>query len=230
MLLTGIVGGIVAIVAAITAATGGFASAGAGPEQAPVGKTIDQVHFTTQVLGASWVTQKLGKHRYRNMAARMRVTNTSDRPATLLEYTKGVVPLQAWAGALLAAQGKAYTGGTETDELTPGIPTDVVVQYTPNDGETHAKQLSLRFCSYEHRSEFYYTGHQIWATECDSWASFDPRELVGPRSITAPGLSKAQIAAKAKALNAQGTAARKKKVFNPEGIVAQVNIPLKGGA
>jgi len=230
MLIAGIAVGVVSVAVAVTAATGGFASAGSGPQQTPLGASIDQVHFTSKVLGGSWTTEKLGKHTYRNMSARLRVTNTGDRPATLIEYTKSVIPLQAWGGALLAAQAKAYTGGTETDELTPGIPTDVVVQYTPNTGEEHAKQLSLRFCTYEHRSDFYYSGHQVWVPECDNWATFDPREMVGPKDITAPGLSPAQIRQKAHRLNQQGAAARKAKVFDPTGVVAQVNIPLKGGS
>lgn len=229
LLMSAIASGLAATALVATTVTGGFAAEGSGPDVAPVGESIDQVHFETKVLGASWVTQKLGKRAYRNMAARLRVTNTADRPTTLADYTKAVIPLQAWGGALLSAQAKAYTGGTETDELTPGVPTDVVVKYTPNDNERHAGRLSLRFCGFEHRSDFYYSGHQIWVPECDSWGSFDPREMVSPKDITAPGHSPAEIAQKARELNKQGSAARKKKVFNPDGIVAQVNVPLRGG-
>lgn len=228
--MTAIAGGLVAVAVAVTAATHGFDSEGPSPAEVPIGTTIDQVHFQSTVLGASWTKQKLGPRVYRSMTARLRVTNTSDRPASLIDYTKAVIPLQAWGGALLAAEAKAYTGGTESDQLTPGVPTDVVVKYSPNDSEAHATHLTLRFCDFQHRSDFYYTGHEVWVPACNSWASFDPREMVGPDAITAPGLTRAQIAQKARELNKQGADARKRKVFDPEGIVAQVDIPLKGGA
>lgn len=228
--ITAVAVGVVSVLIAVTAATGGLASDGTGPEQVPLGKSIDQVHFESTVLGGSWTTEKLGRRTYRNMTARIRVTNTSDRPATLFDYAKAVIPLQAWGGAMLSAQAKAYTGGTKTDELTPGVPTDVVINYTPNEGEEHAKRLTLRFCGFQHRSDFYYRGHQVWVPDCNTWSSFDPREMVSPQDIKAPGLSQAQLAQKARELNKQGAEARKRKVFDPEGIVAQVSIPLKGGS
>ena len=224
-------GGVVVILLAITAVLGGFDSDGSGPPVTPIGKNIDQVRFESVVLGGSWGKQTILKKTSRFMAARVRVTNTGDRPASVNDFIASVIPLQAWGGGTLSAfDTKAYTGGTETDQLTPGVPTDVVLRYTPNAGQEHATVLNLRFCSFQHRSDFYYRGHLVWVPDCATWGTFDPREMVAPKDITAPGLSPAQIQQKARELNKQGEAARKKKVFDTHGIVAQVNIPLKGAS
>lgn len=222
--------GFVAVLIAITGATGGLASDGTGPATKPIGATIDQVHFRSTVLGAQWTRKKVLGKVQRSIAVRLRVTNTADRPAALLDYLKSVIPLQAWAGGLLSADGKAYTGGTETDQLTPGIPTDVVVNYTPDDSQAHTTRLDLRFCGYEHRSDFYYSGHQVWVVGCLGWSVFDPREMVSPRDISGPGVTPAVARKKARELNEQGHAARKSKVYATDGVVAEVDLTVKGGA
>lgn len=217
------------LLAAVIAVTGGFASDGTGPDDVAVGKPVDQNQFTSTVVTGYWEQKKVLGKTSRSMVARLRVTNTGDRSASLNDYLRTVIPLQAWGGGLLSTiDTKAYIGGSDTDQLPPGIPADVLAHYTPNKGEEHTTKLTLRFCSVEHRSDFYYRGHQVWVPECDNWASLDKRELVGPNMISGPGITQRQKVQKADELRKQGEAARKAKAFSTTGIVAQVNVPLKG--
>lgn len=226
--IAAISGGVLAILIAVTAATGGFASENTGPARIPLGKNVDQHRFQTTVLGGYWTKKKILSKTYRSMVARLRVTNTGGRPATLDDYLGTVIPLQAYAGgALSTLDTKAYSGGTETHDLPVGVPVDVLAHYTPNTGEEHTTRLTLRFCELDRRSAFFYQGHQIWSVACGGWSTLDPRQMVGPQAITGPGLTWQQKVQKAKELNRQGEAAHKKKVLSTEGITAQVDIPLK---
>lgn len=230
--ISAVAGGVVVLLIAVIAVTGGFASDGTAPRTVPLGKSIDQTEFQTTVLGGYWAqhTNAIGQTT-RTMVARLRVTNAGDRTASLDDYLKTVVPLQAWGGGLLSTiDTTAYNAGGKIDQLPPGIPVDVLAHYTPNPGDRHATTLNLRFCQVQHRSDFYYRGHQVWVPACEGWDVFDRREMVAPRDISGPGITQQQKVQKANELHKQGEAARKKKVFSYTGIVAQVNVPLKGAS
>lgn len=221
-----ITGGVVILLTGVIAVTGGFASDSA-LKQVPVGESIDQNQFKTTVIGGYWTKNASG----REMVARMRVTNTGDKTVSLNDFLKAAIPLQAWKRALISTiNTEAYTGGSKTDELTPGIPVDVRAHYLPDPGQGHATRLTLRFCGIEHRSDFYYQGHQVWVEACEGWGSFDPRETVAPQDISGPGVTWQQKVQKANELHRQGEATRKKRVFNTDGVIAQVNVPLKGAS
>lgn len=227
-----VTGGVLVLLIAVIAVTGGFASDGTAPPTVPLGKSIDQTEFQTTVLNGYWAqhTNVIGQTT-RTMVARLRVTNVGDRTASLDDYLKTVVPLQAWgAGLLSTIDTTAYIGSDKVEQLPPGIPVDVLAHYTPNTSDKHATTLNLRFCQIQHRSDFYYRGHQVWVPACDGWGVFDRRELVAPRDISGPGITQQQKVQKANELHKQGEAARKKKVFSYTGIVAQVNVPLKGAS
>ena len=181
------------------AVTGGFAGEGPGPDVVAVGKPVDQVRFSSTVLGAGWERHKLLGKAHRYMVARIRVTNTSDRSVALNDYAQSVIPLQAWGGSVLQKY-EAATGGTETQTLQPGVPTDVSFQLTPDTGQEHARSPNLRFCQWENHDDFFY-GHRYWLRDCKNWYGIYLKD-----------------------------AERKRNAYNPEGIAAQVNIRLKGGA
>lgn len=189
---------VVLVIGAI-AVTGGFAAEGSGPDVVAAGKPVDQVRFSSTVLSAGWERHKLlGKvHRY--IVVRLRVTNTSDRSVALIDYAQSVIPLQAWGGSVLQKYA-ATTGGTRTQTLQPGVPTDVRFQLTPDRGQEHTRTLNLRFCEWEHHGDFFY-GHKYWLRLCQNWYGIHLKD-----------------------------AERKRNAYDPEGIAAQVNVKLTGGA
>jgi hypothetical protein len=190
---------VVVLVIGITAATGGFAASGGGPDVVATGRPVDQVKFSSVAVSAAWERKALNNKMHRYIVARLRVTNTSDRTVAVNDYIQSVIPLQAWGGSILQEY-KAYSGGTETDSLQPGIPTDLSMQLTPDKGQESAKTLNLRFCTYEDDDDFFY-GHKNWIRDCANWYGiFIPDKQ------------------------------RRANAYSSSGIAAQVNVPVKGGA
>jgi hypothetical protein len=197
--VAGAVTAVILLVVGITAATGGFAADGGGPDVVATGTPVDQVKFSSVALSAAWERHKLDGKSHRYIVARLRVTNTSDRTVPVNDYIQSVIPLQAWGGSILQEY-KAYSGGTETDTLQPGIPTDLTMQLTPDKGQEAATTLNLRFCAYDHDDDFFY-GHKNWMRACANWYG-----------IFLPDKQ------------------RRANAYNTNGIAAQVNVPVKGGA
>lgn len=179
-------------------AVGGLATEPDGPKKEKAGAAVDQSRFHTKVVDAAWRMHKNGSFGKpkRWLDVDLRVTNTSDDSVELLDYLKSVLVVQAWGSSLLN-QYTATSGGSQTKTLQPGIATKVRMSLVPDKGNEHVEKVNVRLCGYEHRSDFFYGGHMFWSYECKNW-----------QNVT------------------QGDKKRKKNALDPDGYVAQIDLPV----
>lgn len=147
-----------------TAAAGGFATA---PEKPPKrlgqGSTVDQEQFTTTFVGSRTLSEPglFGSPAKRFLEIELRVTNKGDETAiTGLLYEGGLAGGSLGSSLLKITptiKGKygasvfSPTGGGESTQLHPALPTSVVVKYELEDRQRAPKQLTIDVGKYEWR-------------------------------------------------------------------------------
>ncbi|GAA3415846.1 hypothetical protein [Streptosporangium vulgare] len=147
-----------------TAAVGGFATA---PEKPPKrlgqGSTVDQEQFTTTFVGSRTLSEPglFGSPAKRFLEIELRVTNKGDETAiTGLPYEGGLGGGSLGSSLLKitpAIKGKygasvfSPTGGGESTQLHPALPTSVVIKYELEDRQRVPKQLTIDVGKYEWR-------------------------------------------------------------------------------
>ncbi|GAA4180308.1 hypothetical protein GCM10022252_02940 [Streptosporangium oxazolinicum] len=148
----------------VTAALGGFATA---PEKPPKrlgqGSTVDQEQFTTTFVGSRTTSEPglFGSPAKRFLEIEFRVVNKGDETAGMgLPYESGLGG-GSFGSSLLkitpAINGKygasvfTPTGGGESSQLHPALPTNVVVRYELEDRQRPPKQLTIDVGTYEWR-------------------------------------------------------------------------------
>ncbi|MEU8379593.1 hypothetical protein [Streptosporangium sp. NPDC048865] len=148
----------------VTAALGGFATA---PEKPPKrlgqGATVDQEQFTTTFVGSRTLSEPglFGSPAKRFLEIELRVVNKGDETAiTGLPYSGGLGGGSLGSSLLKinpAINGKygasifSPTGGGESVQLHPALPTSVVVKYELEDRQRAPKQLTIDVGTYEWR-------------------------------------------------------------------------------
>lgn len=178
----GVVAALVVLVAGFWPG-GGKQSAQASPthvEHVGPGHAVDQGEFRTEVLrarvrrtaGVSGVggPPRLALNLY------LRVTDIGDRPVDVTAYTRSLIVLPKFTESTLLAGQAAETGGTQTHQLQPAVPTQLRISYPVTTASSAPRELHVRMCGYEHKPDFYY-GHEIWESQCKAWnITMKPKE------------------------------------------------------
>ncbi|MFF3440851.1 hypothetical protein [Streptosporangium sp. NPDC002721] len=148
----------------VTAATGGFATApDKPPKRLGQGATVDQEQFTTTFVGSRTLSEPglFGSPPKRFLEIELRVVNKGDETAITGLLYEGGLGGGSLGSSLVritpAIKGKygaslfSPTGGGESTQLHPALPTSVVVKYELEDGQRAPKQLTIDVGKYEWR-------------------------------------------------------------------------------
>ncbi|WP_329426227.1 hypothetical protein OG339_39110 [Streptosporangium sp. NBC_01495] len=147
----------------VTAALGGFATApDTPPKRLGQGSTVDQEQFTTTFVGSRTTSEPglFGSPAKRFLEIEFRVLNKGDETADMgLPYEGGPPGGGSFGASLLkitpAIKGKygasvfTPTGGGESSQLHPALPTSVVVRYELEGRQRPPKQLTIDVGKYE---------------------------------------------------------------------------------
>ncbi|MER5645512.1 hypothetical protein [Streptosporangium sp. NPDC002524] len=147
-----------------TAALGGFATAAEKPpKRLGQGSTVDQEQFTTTFVGSRTLSEPglFGSPAKRFLEIELRVVNKGDETASTGLLYEGTLAGGSLGTSLLkitpAIKGKygaslfSPTGGGESTQLHPALPTSVVVKYELEDKQRIPKQLTIDVGKYEWR-------------------------------------------------------------------------------
>ncbi|MGJ6966116.1 hypothetical protein ACSDR0_29825 [Streptosporangium sp. G11] len=165
----------------VTAALGGFATApDKPPQRLGQGATVDQEQFTTTFVGSRTLSEpgQFGSPAKRFLEIELRVTNKGDETANMgLPYESGPGG-SSFGSSLLkitpAIKGKygasvfTTTGGGESGQLHPALPTNVLVRYELEDNQRAPKQLTIDVGKYEWRDGITLTPGWFVVTENDA--------------------------------------------------------------
>ncbi|MEU4536707.1 hypothetical protein AB0G15_17745 [Streptosporangium sp. NPDC023825] len=148
----------------VTAALGGFATApDKPPKRLGQGSTVDQEQFTTTFVGSRTLSEPglFGGPAKRFLEIELRVVNKGDETAITGLLYEGTLAGGSLGTSLLkitpAIKGKygasvfSPTGGGESTQLHPALPTSVVVRYELEDRQRAPKQLTIDVGKYEWR-------------------------------------------------------------------------------
>jgi len=148
----------------VTAALGGFATApDKPPEQLGQGATVDQEQFTTTFVGSRAVSEPglFGGPAKRLLEIEFLVTNKGEETAGMgVPYQEGLgggsfgTSLLKVTPEIKGEYGASVftpTGGGESSQLHPALPTSVVVRYELEDGQRPPRQLTIDVGTYEWR-------------------------------------------------------------------------------
>ncbi|MEU4404177.1 hypothetical protein AB0F88_06610 [Streptosporangium sp. NPDC023963] len=148
----------------VTAAVGGFATApDKPPKRLGQGSTVDQEQFTTTFVGSRTLSEPglFGGPAKRFLEIELRVVNKGDETAITGLLYEGTLAGGSLGTSLLkitpAIKGKygasvfSPTGGGESTQLHPALPTSVVVRYELEDRQRAPKQLTIDVGKYEWR-------------------------------------------------------------------------------
>ncbi|MER6825695.1 hypothetical protein ABT352_06885 [Streptosporangium sp. NPDC000563] len=149
---------------AVTTVLGGFATA---PEKPPKrlgqGSTVDQEQFTTTFVGSRTVSEPglFGGPAKRLLEIELLVVNKGEETAgTGVPYQEGhgggsfgtsLLKVSPEIKGKYGASVFTPTGGGESSQLHPALPTSVVVRYELEDGQRPPRQLTIDVGTYEWR-------------------------------------------------------------------------------
>ncbi|WP_440099852.1 hypothetical protein [Streptosporangium sp. H16] len=165
----------------VTAALGGFATApDKPPKRLGQGSTVDQEQFTTTFVGSRTVSEPglFGSPAKRFLEIEFRVVNKGDETASTGLLYEGGLAGGSFGSSLLkitpAIKGKygasvfSPTGGGESAQLHPALPTGVVVRYELEDKQRAPKQLTIDVGKYEWREGITLSPGWFLVTENDA--------------------------------------------------------------